>query len=290
MQPSASGQSRPHRRAWALLGLAIFTASAYSHGESHRDAGVVQPAADSFWSALPALVPGSTKGERGKAILAPRNMTGTELQVFSPGQPEAPTRMMLENGRWLVTPSSPDKGGHHWLMARQTRDQMVITASTAWTFPAKGDAPTRLLRAPRDGLEIVPDHIPEHGGMREGEDWEFHVRHDGHPLAGKVVQFETESGTRSRVVTDARGIARIAFPRDINPADIDPQGGATRTRKGFVLAVEHQQGEIHHLSAFNFFYYPDLMRERSLTKGFGFLALGMLLALPLLRRKETERA
>ena len=274
-----------------LLGFTLFSAPSWadeSHAAANPASLAPRPAPEKFWTDLPAITPGGPRAERGMVSLTPRNISTTELQLFNPNEPAKPVQLILDGGRWLVAPSSPDKGGHHWLSTRESNGNKVITASTAWSFPAKGDAPTKLLKQNKGGLEIVPDHLPEHGGMREGEDWTFHVRFDGKPLPGALVRFETESGTKSRVVTDGNGVAKIAFPRDIDPAAIDPKNGATRTRKGFVLASEYQQGEIKHQTAFIYFYFPDLMRERNLSAGFGFLAFGMLLALPLLRRKESS--
>lgn len=269
-----------------MTALSLFSVAAMSqHGEGHG--APPRPEAESFWTSLPAIAPGGPRAERGKASLTGRNIRSNELLVYNPNEPEKPASLNLEAGRWLVSPSSPDKGGHHWLMSREASGNLIITASTAWTFPSKGDAPTKLLKTSKGGLEIVPDHLPEHGGMREGEDWDFHIRFDGKPLPGALVRLETESGTQSRVVSDSNGVAHIAFPRDIDPASIDPKNGATRTRKGFVLATEYRQAEINYQTSFNYFYYPDLMRERNLSAGFGFLAFGMLLALPLLRRKES---
>lgn len=269
-----------------LTALCVLSGAVLSqHSEGHG--APPRPEAEKFWTTLPAIAPGDLRADRGKVSLSGRNIRSAELLVYSPNEPDKPASLNLDAGRWLVAPSSPDKGGHHWLMSRETSGNQIITASTAWTFPSKGDSPTKLLKASKGGLEIVPDHLPEHGGMREGEDWEFHVRFDGKPLPGALVRLETESGTQSRVISDINGVARIAFPRDIDPAAIAPKNGATRTRKGFVLATEYQQAEIKHQTAFNYFYYPDLMRERNLSAGFGFLAFGMLLALPLLRRKES---
>lgn len=274
------------RDAARLVALSALSSAVLAHeGEGHAPAQ--RPQTERFWTALPVIVAGGARAERGTASLAGRNIGSAELLVYNPNAVDKPVPVNLTEGRWLVAPATPDKGGHHWLLARENRGDQIITASTAWTFPAKGDAPTRLLRTSKGGLEIVPDHLPEHGGMREGEDWEFHVRFDGRPLPAALLRLETESGTQSRAIGNADGVVRITFPRDIDPAAIDPKQGATRTRKAFVLAAEYQQAAIKHQTAFNYFYYPDLMRERSVSAGVGFLALGMLLALPLLRRKES---
>jgi hypothetical protein len=292
MKSYGSG-TRRLRLAIALL-ASVITASGQAHEAAHGTPASppprALPGAEKFWTDLPVIVPAGPRAERGKISLRAHNLRAAELLVFAPDGPPAPTQVQATDSRWVVGPSSPDKGGHHWLTARETTPTEVITASTAWTFPSKGDAPTKMLKQDKGGLEIVPALLPEHGGMREGEDWEFHVRFDGTPLKGISVVLETESGTRSKAVTDARGVVRFAFPRDIDPASIDPKNGATRTRKGFVLAAEHVHENLRHRTAFNFAYYPDLMRERSLSGGIGFLALGMLLGLPLLRRKEAEHA
>ena len=242
------------------------------------------------WTDLPIVTPGGGRAERGQFSLVGLGVPTEQLSVFSPGKPDSPRVLDTAGGRWLISPEVPGTGGHHWLMARGEQIGKIVTASTIVTFPAKGDAPTKLLNQSRGGLEILPQIVPEHGGVREGETWKFLVRFDHQPLANAVVRIETENGTKSQSVSDNLGVVKIAFPRDYNPAQIDPKAGSTRTRKGFVLAVEHKTASVTHLTGYNYFYYPDLMRERNLMAGFGFLAFGMLLATPLLRRKEDKNA
>lgn len=278
----------------ALSGTGLFgVAIAHADHVDHRSTAATtrNSGADRFWTEQPVIVPAGPRAERGKTGLGVRNIAPDTFRVFGPNSPDAPVQPPQADGRWQIGPATPDKGGHHWLVASQTLPNGdMLTASTSWNFPSKGDAPTRLLRQSRGGLEIVPVYLPEHGGIREGETWEFIVRFDGRAVNGIAVSMDTEPGTRTKVVTDDRGIARIAIPRDFDPATIDPKAGATRTRKGFALAAEYQVGERRHRTAFNYYYYPDLMRERDLAGGIGFLILGMSLGLPLLRRKDENHA
>jgi hypothetical protein len=82
----------------------------------------------------------------------------------------------------------------------------------------------------------------------------------------------------------------VTFPWDYDPATIDKEAGMARTRKGFAVSASVEREGVRHVSAFNYFYTPDVMRERSLAWGAGFALLGMGLALPLLRRKEAGHA
>lgn len=271
--------------------LAVTSPSGRAAEDSHGEHGNAVPPRSSppsakRWTNLPLIVPGGLRGERGSVSLIGDNIAAGKLLVFSPAQPGLPRSVDSDGGRWLVTPERPDRGGHHLLAVTEERAGRRLTATTVWSFPANGEAPTRLLQSSRGGLEVLPRELPEHGGIREGETWDFSVRFDGQPLPHATLWLETEAGSRSRGVTDERGIARLTFPRDFDPAAIDPKAGAARTRQGFVAAAEYDQGGTSHLTAFNYSYYPDLMREQSLSYGFGFLVLGMVLATPLLRRLE----
>jgi len=56
----------------------------------------------------------------------------------------------------------------------------------------------------------------------------------------------------------------------------------------FVLAVEHEAGGKHYRTTFNHTYTPDADRNRSLAWGGAFLLVGMLGAVPLLRRRAAN--
>jgi hypothetical protein len=149
-----------------------------------------------------------------------------------------------------------------------------------------------LLLKQKSELEIIPQPLPrEHGAWRESEKWQFLLRFNGQPLAKKEVRMETEFGTKTAFVSDEQGMVTVLFPRDFKPAEKKPeQGGHDHgpRRAKFVLAVEHDDGGKHYLTAFNYTYSADAARGKNLLAGVGFGMFGMLLATPLLRRKKAE--
>lgn len=259
-----------------------------AHAEPAARPSAAPPTRPASWSQAPLIAPVGGRPEPGAALMAASGIATAELTVLSPDQPGQPRSVQAEGGRWRVTPDAPGKGGYYLLQLRSTADAEVRTAMTAWNFQGKAAAPTRTLAAIRPGLEILPQVLPEHGGMREGEAHRFAVRFDGRPLPGAVVQLETQPGSRSRVVAGPDGVATVVFPRDFDPAQFDPKAGMGRARQAFVLSVSHQAGAMRHESAFNFFYYPDLMRERDQMAGYAVLVAGMLLATPLLRHRKEQ--
>jgi hypothetical protein len=221
-------------------------------------------------------------------MLAPLNSGATELQVVSPNTGLAPATLAKTAGRWEVKPLEPGVGGFHLLLARETHATEIRTASTAWMFHAKALSPTSMLSAQRRGLVIQPLLLPEHGGFREGSTWEFLIRFDGSPVPGAILAFDTENGSHSTLAADDKGLARVSFPRDFDPASLAGDSNAARIRRGFALGVELERDGVRHLTGFNHSYYPDPMRQRSLLGGVGLLAFGMVLATPMLRRKKEK--
>ncbi|MER2539263.1 MAG: hypothetical protein ABTQ26_08475 [Azonexus sp.] len=180
-------------------------------------------------------------------------------------------------------------GGHLWFVASKEEGTRVERASTYFFFPAKHQVPTEMLSAPRGGLEIVPLRLQEHGGTREGTRWRFLLRHENQPLAKHALLMETEGGTRQTFISDTAGIAEVSFPRDFLSERLASKE-SMNARQDFVLAVRYEAEGKQYLTTYNQSYNPDRMRERSLPIGVGVLALGMLLATPLLRRKGKKNA
>jgi hypothetical protein len=205
--------------------------------------------------------------------------------------PEVPAAVELDaaRGGWTVSKAQMGTGGHLWFMATRENEREVVRAATYHFFPARHQVPTEMLRAPRGGLEIVPLRLQEHGGTREGSRWRFLLRHDNRPLPGQLLTLETEGGTRQRITADEEGVAEVVIPRDFMAERLTAKEGMN-ARQAFVLAVEYEAGGKRHLTTYNHVYNPDRMRERSLALGAGVFALGMLLAVPLLRRKEKKDA
>jgi hypothetical protein len=181
-----------------------------------------------------------------------------------------------------------DVGGIHLLLAQEISETEVRLAATTWTFHAKAPSPAKMLAAARPGLVIQPLWIPEHGGFREGDTWQFLVRHDGAQVPGARLAFDTENGSHTALVADDQGVVNVSFPHDFDPATIDKTDGATRIRRSFSLGTEREQDGVRHVTGFNHFYYPDQMRDRNLLAGMSLFAFGMILATPMLRRKKEK--
>ncbi|MEW6165557.1 MAG: hypothetical protein AB1642_10890 [Pseudomonadota bacterium] len=276
-----------------LIPLGLLAASAVAAQHEHHgapDAPAVRPAARA-WTQQPLLLPArATRGERAQARLQPRGIAPAILTVFAPeghaAQHKADYPVAPEGAK--IAPASPKIGNYHWVVAREETPEAVRVASTAWYFGNPGDSPVDLLKIPRHELEIVPDPLPrEHGSYRESEKWRFLVRWNGAPLTGQPLTLETEFGTRTRFVTDASGRAVVLFPRDFGPAEDAPDGGHGRRTGKFVLSAEKEADGRRYLTAFNYSYGQDADRDRSLGWGAAFGLIGMLAAMPLLRRKAA---
>lgn len=264
--------------------------------ESHRP-----PARE--WTRQPLLVPAMVRGDRSTAILRPQGIEAAELRVFAADGPADRRELSYAVGPEgaKIQPATPKTGNYHWVIARQEGESEVRVASTVWYFSNPGEAPTELLKQSRHELEIIPAPLPrEHGSYRESEKWRFQVRWRGQPLAKQPLTLETEFGSRSRVATDADGIAVVLFPRDFKPAEESRERGREEGRQEgrqeshggprrakFVLATEKEDGGKRYLTAFNSSYSPDPDRERNLAWGAAFGLLGMVAATPLLRRRAA---
>lgn len=242
------------------------------------------------WTQQPLLMPArNARGERASALLLPQNIAVTSLTVFAPDGP--PERQKVdypvgpEGAR--IEAAGPKIGNYHWVIAREETPEEVRIASTAWYFSNPGDSPKQLLREPKHELEIVPEPLPrEHSNYRESEKWRFLVRFMGEPLPHQPLVLETAFGSKSTVLTDAKGIATVLFPRDFRLAPKPDEGeGHGPRRAPFVLSTVYEADGRRFITAFNATYSPDPDRSRSLGWGAVFGLVGMLAATPLLRRR-----
>lgn len=244
------------------------------------------------WTRLPLLVPAMGRGgERSGAVLRPLGIDTPEVTVFAPGGPQENRRVAYPVGPEGVkfTSAGSQIGNYHWAQARGEGDGEVRVASTVWYFSNPGEAPTALLSQPKSELEIVPQPLPrEHSSYREAEQWQFAVRWNGQPLANQKVTLETEFGSRSSFVSDAQGIVVALFPRDFRGQDARNPDQMGPRKAVFVLGTEYEAEGKRYLTAFNYTYSPDPARERSLGWGAAFGVLGMVAALPLLRRRTAR--
>jgi hypothetical protein len=244
------------------------------------------------WTMLPLLAPGRTPpGDRSLARFVPHNLEAATVEVHAPDASADHARTEVPVGAQGAEFRAPKgQGNYYWLSARQQTGEKIVTASTVRYFSNPGPAPTELLLRRKGELELIPQPLPrEHAQYRAGEERTFLVRFRGQPLAGAEVMLETEHGTRAMFKSDERGIARIAFPLDFKPQKPSATGehaGHGPQRAGFALGVEHADGGVRHLTAFNYLYAPDAWNRKNLWAGLGFAVFGMLLAVPLLRRTK----
>lgn len=274
----------------ALSLLAPHTWAQHDHSTPAQSAPAAQRPAVREWSKQPLLLPVmGPRGDRSGAALRPQGIEAGEIIVFAADGPADRRRVAYPVGPQgaKFQSAAPNVGNYHWAIARQESDAEVRVASTIWYFANPGEAPTNLLAQSRHELEIIPDPLPrEHGAYRESEKWRFLVRWHGQPFANQPVVLETEAGSRSRFVTDAAGVAIVLFPRDLKPAERHQEGHGDPRGARFVLATEKEEGGRHYVTAFNYTYSPDPDRGRSLGWGAAFGVIGMVAALPLLRRRS----
>jgi hypothetical protein len=274
-----------------LLGtIPVAAVAQHRHGD-HAGAAMPRERAQE-WTRYPLLLAAMVRGgDRSSAALRTAGIEAHEVQVFAADGPAERRRVSYPVKASLATieAAATKVGNYHWVIAREETESEVRVASTAWYFSNPGSAPRALLKQTRHELEIVPQPLPrEHGSYRESEKWRFLVRWQGQPLAGQSVTLETESGSRSRYVTDAGGMATVLFPRDVRPAAEAGRGHGGPQRAKFVLAAEREGNGKRYLTAFNYTYSPDPDRDRSLTWGVAFALAGMVGALPLLRRRSAS--
>jgi hypothetical protein len=262
------------------------------HGTAPETARRGPPAASQGWTRQPLLLPVmGNRGERASASLRLQGLAAPVLTVYAPDGP-AERRQVdypVQGEGARIASAAPEIGNYHWVVARAESDAEVRVASTAWYFGNPGPSPARLLQTVKHELEIVPEPLPrEHGAYRESEKWRFLVRFQGAPLAGQPVVLETEFGSRSTFVTGADGHATVLFPRDHRPVAEGAADGHGPRRAKFVLTAEREQDGRRYLTGFNLQYGADADRDRSLGWGAAFGLLGMVAAVPLLRRRAAS--
>jgi hypothetical protein len=273
-----------------LFCLTAVSAAAAMHG-GHGHAGHAPQPEVVTWTSFPLIVPASNERDRSGALLAPRNLDAASLEALSPLPDSAPTVFPVGEDGAFVRPVAPDAGNYYWVRARVLDGDRLVVASTVTFFPNPGPSPTHLLMREKSELEILPQPLPrEHANYRENETARFLVRLNGAPLANAPVTFQTDSGTKATYVSDTAGIVNVTFPADL-PTESGGHGGhhGGGPRGGFVLAVEHSDRARIYLTAFNYVYTQRADAGKSYAAGAGFGVLGMLLAVPLLRRKNHKK-
>lgn len=261
----------------------------HDHAAMMRGMGAKQVA----WTGYP-LLKTSMGGMNREARVIPQNISVERIAAFSNRLEGggAPRQLPVEMGG--VKLDKPDSGGFHWLAAREEEGGMVHVASTVYYFGERGSLnPTVMFMRQKNELEIIPQPFPrEHSRYRADEDWKFLVRFNGQPLASQKVNVETSNGSRFELLTDATGMLSLHVPDDFKAEEESRMAdahGHGKPAAEFVLATTYGDGGKTYLTAFNSSYGNNAFDQRSLAMGLGFMLLGMLGALPLLRQRNSGK-
>jgi len=269
-----------------VLSTSVAQAQHAGHGGAPK--GAVAPA----WTAYPMVMSGGGFSRSGAKFQAfnMHAMDATSYASFDGQTAEDLNKATLpltvdENG--AVAVKSGAKGGYYVLrVTGHGPGGEVATATTLKYFSNPGPAPRDLLNIARPGFEIMPAVLPrEHAHYRENETWPFQVRMDGKPVAGLPVVLETSNGTKSEYVTKANGSVDVTFPGDFKDIPKDQWRHGRPPASKFVVAV--RDGGL--LATYNDSYNLDAYDDKNLWAGVGFAVLGMVAAVPLVRRRKTDK-
>jgi hypothetical protein len=270
-------------RYWALV--ALLSGSVMAAPDPHAGHGMRE------WTAYPLLQRKMSKDMQMQSppLLSARNLQAGRFDAWASNGAAVPNLPVTLGGAELR--ALPKVGNYYWATAREETPEKVVVASTAYYFSNPGPAPRAMLLQQKNELEIIPQPLPrEHSSYRANEDWKFLLRFNGKPLAGQAIKLQTANGSQGEFVSDTQGVVTVHFPDDFTPDAAQPSGEAHRhgpRRADFVLATEYAADGRQYVTAFNYGYGPDAYSTRNLLWGGGFVMLGMLLAVPLLRRKKT---
>ena len=259
----------------------------------HDHQNHVVPGLGDAWTSAPLLnkAPGRS---RSVALLKVQGMQAAAMQAL-PASEQDEGRLAIEvplqDGKGAVRARGARQGGWYRVIADSADG--LSRAGTVVYFSNPGPAPRHMLQAVQPGLDLSPQKLPrEHWKFRANETWPFTLRRDGQPLADQVVLFETASGQRQQLRTDAHGVLQLTFPDDFRDPAVAPAGHAGHGRQPsteFVLSVQLTRADgASETAAFNYKYYPGPFNGKSLWLGGGFALLGMVFALPLVIRREAR--
>ncbi len=249
------------------------------------------------WTTLPILKTKMSGPNRENTVITavPLNIVPGNVDAYSNNLKDTDAHRQLAMGLAGAKLDKPATGGFQLLIAREEQTDSVRVASTVYYFGERGAKnPTDMFMLQKNELEIIPQPYPrEHSRYRANEDWKFLVRYNSQPLATQKVNLETSNGSKFELLTDASGVLNLHVPNDFKPVDGKQQGGGhdhgVRRGADFVLAVEHLDAGKNYLTTFNSTYGADAYDNRNLAMGLGFTLLGMVGAVPLLRKKKSEK-
>jgi hypothetical protein len=264
------------------------------HDHAAMMQGMGKPTSWTLYPTLKARMSGESR-ETMKTVVMPQNIVAANIDAWSNNLKDEKGFRQLPVDMGGAMLDKPAAGGFHWLAAREEREDSVRVASVVQAFGGNGGKdPTAMFMQQKHELEIIPQPFPrEHSRYRANEDWKFLVRFNGQPLAGQKVQLETSNGSMAEFVADAQGVVKVHVPDDFKAEEEKPSAGGhnhgMRRAADLVLATEYADGGKTYLTAFNSSYGPNAFDKRSMAMGLGFTLLGMLGAVPLLRKRKNEQ-
>jgi hypothetical protein len=280
----------------AAIGGKPAMAAHADHDHAAMMQGMGRPTSWTLYPTLKVRMSGESR-ESMKTVIMPQNIVAANVDAWSNNLKDENGFRQLPVDMGGAMLDKPANGGFHWLAAREEQGDMVRVASIVQAFGERGAKdPTEMFMQQKQELEIIPQPFPrEHSRYRANEDWKFLVRFNGQPLAGQKVQLETSNGSMTEFVSDAQGMVTVHVPDDFRAEEEQKAGsghnhnmGARRTAD-MVLATEHAEGGKSYLTAFNSSYGPNAYDQRNMAMGVGFTLLGMLGAVPLLRKRKNGK-
>lgn len=282
-----------------LFSICLFTgfaATASAAAPTGHEHGTMMHQSSHAWTSFPLLktrMGGQDMASRNVTV-QPQNIVAEAIEAWSNDLDDVNGHRKLVIGMGGAPLDKPATGGFQMLTAREVQGESVRVASTVHYFGERGGKnPTAMFDQVKNELEIVPQPYPrEHSRYRANEDWQFAVRFKGQPLGAQKIMLETSNGSRSELITDARGVLKVHVPDDFKPDDASGKGNSHGMRRSadLVLAVSHADGSQQYLTAFNSSYGPNAFDQRSIGMGLGFVLLGMLGAAPLLRHRRSANS
>jgi len=271
-----------------------------THGDGHAGTGAKEKKHSMrdavLWTVYPRLkimMGGENRAQR-EVTLLPKNVVPNSIDAYSSNikSPDAHRQLPYD----LVTAKlgKSATGGFYWLSAREDQADKVTVASTVYYMSERGSKnPTAMFMQQKNALEIIPQPFPrEHSRYRANEDWKFLVRFNSQLLAKQKVNMVTQNGSKIELLSDAQGIVTVQIPDDFKAIEVQKNtGGHNHGRRSseFVLATEYVHAGKTYLTGFNNSYGPDAFDQRSLAAGLGFMFLGMIGAVPLLRNRKVAK-
>lgn len=295
------------RSAPLLFALWAYPASAAEHGHDHAGHATASASGDGQakrhgtgkaipWTQYPTLkIMMSGEGMARKEVtLLPRNIAPASVEAYASDLNAPNAHRQLPYDLVVAKLERSASGGFYWLSAREESAERVTVATTVYYLSERGSKnPTTMFMQQKNALEIIPQPFPrEHSRYRSNEDWRFLVRFNSQPLTQQKVSLVTQNGSKQELVSDAQGVVTVHLPDDFKAGAAQQEaGGHSHGRKSsdFVLAVEHADAGKTYLTGFNSSYGPDAYDQRSLAMGLGFMLLGMVGAVPLLRQRKAGK-